>query len=62
MLRLLLKMTFLKEAFPEMTSEEELQFFNDNCELVLRNVRFYLDHLDDGTLWVYRVSFLGYKK
>ena len=55
-------MTFLKEKFPLMTSEEELEFFSANLEDVYRNVRFYLDHLDDGTLWVYRVSFVHYDK
>lgn len=54
-------MTFLREAYPEMSIEDEREFFNENCDLIIRNVRFYLDHLDDGTLWVYKTYFFNYE-
>lgn len=55
-------MTFLKEACTGMSSDEERLFFEETCERIIMNARFYLDHLDDGTFWVYRVSFEDYKK
>lgn len=55
-------MTFLKEEYPTMDGTEEREFYDENCEKIYRNTKFYLEHLDDGTLWVYRVSFLNYKK
>ena len=54
-------MTYLKDAYPEITLEEEKQFLIDNCEKIRSNIRFYLDHLDDGTLWVYKTRVFDYK-
>lgn len=54
-------MTFLKEAL-QLDTAEERQFFIHNTDWIMNNMRFTLDHLDDGTLWVYRVSFEDYKK
>ena len=45
-----------------MTKEEELEFYNENLFLIRRDIRTYLDHLDDGTLLVYQVSFNNYRK
>lgn len=44
----------------EMTLEEEYSFYNDVLDRVISNPRFYLDHLDDGTLSVFKCSFIPY--
>lgn len=44
--------------YPEMTAEEEQEFFNEVCFRVIHNTRWYLDNLDD--LWVFEVSWLDY--
>lgn len=41
-----------------MTYEEEQAYYHEVLERVIRNPRFYLDHLDE--LSVFRVSFLHY--
>jgi hypothetical protein len=44
-----------------MSDEEERDFYFEVLDRVIRNPRFYLDHLDNRGLWVFRVSFLDYK-
>jgi len=44
-----------------MSDEEERDFYMEVLDRVIRNPRFYLDHLDNRGLWVFRVSFLDYK-
>lgn len=44
-----------------MSDEEERAFYDEVLERVIRNPRFYLDHLDNRGLWVFRVSFLDYR-
>jgi hypothetical protein len=41
-----------------MTLEQEKQYFNDVCDRIIKNPRFYLDNLE--SLSVFRVSFLDY--
>lgn len=48
----------LREMYPEMTAEEEQEFFDEVCYRVIHNTRWYLDNLDD--LWVFEVSWLDY--
>lgn len=48
----------LRDIYPEMTPEEELEFFNEVCFNVIHNTRWYLDNLDD--LWVFEVSWNDY--
>ncbi len=41
--------------------EDEYAFFNEICERVIKDPRFYLDHIDDGnTLQTYKFSFIDY--
>jgi len=44
-----------------MSEDEERDFYMEVLDRVIRNPRFYLDHLDNRGLWVFRVSFLDYK-
>jgi hypothetical protein len=44
-----------------MSDEDERDFYMEVLDRVIRNPRFYLDHLDNRGLWVFRVSFLDYK-
>jgi hypothetical protein len=39
-----------------MSDTDEHAYFTEVCERVIRNPRFYLDHLDE--LYVFRVSFI----
>lgn len=48
----------LREMYPDMTDEEEQEFFNEVCFRVIHNTRWYLDNLDD--LWVFEVSWGNY--
>ena len=41
-----------------MTLEEERAYYEEVCQRVINNPRFYLDNLDD--LYVFRCSFIGY--
>ena len=41
-----------------MTREEEVEFFNEVCERIIRNPRRYLDDLNNFS--VFRVSFNNY--
>ena len=54
-------MVFLREEYPEMSLEEEKVFYNDNLEYVITHVRYVLEHLDDGTFWVYKTNFENYE-
>lgn len=44
-----------------MTPEEEEQYYIEILDRVIANPRFYLDHLDDGTLIVFRLRTNGKK-
>jgi hypothetical protein len=52
---------YLRKKYPDMSIEEEKSFYDEVLERVILNPRFYLDHLDNKGLWVFRVSFLDYK-
>jgi hypothetical protein len=43
-----------------MSKDEEREYFNNVCDRVINNPRYYLDNLE--TLNVFRVSFNTYKK
>lgn len=51
----------LRKTYPEMTLEEEKEFYDEVLARVISNPRFYLDHLENKGLWVFRVSFLDYR-
>jgi hypothetical protein len=43
--------------------KDEYEFFDEICERVIRNPRFYLNELENGkSLQSYRFSFINYKK
>lgn len=42
-----------------MTLEEQKNFYKENLERVIKNPRYYLDHLEE--LDVYLVSFINYQ-
>jgi hypothetical protein len=44
-----------------MTLEEEHEYFNEVCDRVILNPRFYLDNLDNNQLSVFKVNFINYK-
>lgn len=46
----------------EMSLEEEYEFYNEVLDRVIKNPRFYLEHLDDGTLTTFKCSFINYHK
>lgn len=41
-----------------MSKDEERAYFNEVCDRIINNPRFYLDNLDD--LSVFRCSFISY--
>lgn len=43
-----------------MTLEEERQFYNEVLDRVIANPRYYLDHLEDDKLAVFKCSFIDY--
>lgn len=56
-----MKDVYLRKKFTDMTIEDEVEFYNEVLDRVISNPRFYLDHLDNRGLWVFRCSFLDYK-
>jgi len=57
-------MRFVRDVYLKdlgMELDEEKLFFDEVCNRIILNPRFYLEHLDNGGLWVFRVSFLDYK-
>lgn len=46
--------------YKSMTKEEEQEFYLETLNRVIANPRYYLDHLDDGTLEVYRLRNKGF--
>lgn len=51
-----------RELTQDMTLEEQKLFYYETLDRVINNPRFYLDHLEDNVLVIYKCSFLDYSK
>lgn len=49
-----------KDKFPGISYEEELEFYDEILERVIKDPRYYLQNLED--LEVFRFSFIEFKK
>ena len=48
----------LPDIYEDITIEEEHLMYDEVCQRIINNPRFYLDNLDN--LWVFRTSFISY--